>query len=197
MSIIRSMKISYGENLVFCTHNEVGLNINIPYFQFTSMLLIALFLISCGTSLESREEVRPEGTTKPTLKWVYEETGGNFIGSAAIDSDGSIYFGTREGTVVALCSDGSLKWRTTIMVLFHLDEFLPDGRPEDLREAIPVGFNLDLIPYSIWTQGNGDEVPEFFERQAPSLSLDETVLYLGGGIGGTILALNTSNGKTI
>lgn len=159
-------------------------------FLAACMTFSVLSLSSCGASSESSQ-----GTSKPTLKWAFEGTGGNFIGTAAIDSDGAIYFGTREGTVIALHSGGTLKWKTTVVITDYLDEFLPDGRPKDLEEAIPVGFNLALIPDSIWVQTHGEKEAEFFERQAPSLSSDESVLYLGGGISGKLFALNTSDGS--
>ncbi|MFC1574371.1 leucine-rich repeat domain-containing protein, partial [Candidatus Latescibacterota bacterium] len=59
-----------------------------------------------------RNTGRVTGTEAPTyqLSWRYL-TGGKIASSAAIESDGTLYFGSHDGYFYAVNTDGSLKWR--------------------------------------------------------------------------------------
>lgn len=161
------------------------------------MVLALAVLLLAGTSdmgtVLGGADVGPPVSTL----WSTRMRPGEEIGIPTIDKHGTIFIATTGGEVAAIARDGTVLWDRKFENTPYVDTYLPDGRPTDLADAIPPGYDLSRIPDSIWHAGDAEDTDDSFTQQSPPLSPDGATLYVSGRRSGKMRALSTSDGHTI
>jgi len=129
-------------------------------------------------------------STPPQLQWEFMPDGAIGSASPSVGTDGTVYIGSQNGTVYAISSDGSLKWRfftgTTI-----------GGSPALSSTSTIFTGNLDGKVFSISSSGNMNWVIDAPGPVSGGIVIgrDGTLyvpIFLNGG--GNIIALNPTTG---
>ncbi|MBC8400114.1 MAG: PQQ-binding-like beta-propeller repeat protein, partial [Candidatus Marinimicrobia bacterium] len=90
-------------NVSLISNIAVGTTTNVPLLSTTSMWP------KYHRDTQNTGWTQTEGTTLDSLLWTYE-TGGVVNSSPVVDENGVVYFGSEDGKLYAVNTDGSFKW---------------------------------------------------------------------------------------